>query len=53
MAKYITATKEDEQLIHDCLLDFIKRISTTNSKTPEEVEILPEMLEIFSVCFYV
>ena len=52
MAKYVSVTKEDEQLIHDCLLDFIKRISTTNSKTPEEVEILPEILEAFVGYFY-
>ncbi len=52
MAKYVTATKDDERAIHDCLLEFIKRVSTTNSKTPEEVEILPEILEAFVGYFY-
>jgi len=51
MAKYVSVTKDDERAIHDCLLEFIKRVSTTNSKTPEEVDILPAIIEIFAGWF--
>ena len=51
MARYIEFSKEKEEELFNILEDFIKRVSqpssTDNTKTPEEVRILPAMIELF------
>ena len=51
MARYIEFSKEQEEELFTLLEDFILRVSKPysgdNMKTPEEVVILPAMIELF------
>lgn len=51
MSRYISTSKEEEQMLHDYFLDFIKRGLNPENEykrlSPEEVAILPEVISIF------
>ena len=55
MARYITFSKEKEEVLFNLLEDFILRVSKPcsgdNMKTPEEVAILPAMIDLFAKLF--
>ena len=46
--------RTDREVLKDCLMDFIKRVSRTGRdfKTPEEVQILPGVVELLTGVFH-
>lgn len=52
---YVQIKKEDEQELFNYLFDFVRRVSKpyseNNTKTPEEVAILPAMTKLFVSLF--
>ena len=55
MSRYVTFSKEKEEELFNLLEDFIRRVSqpssTDNTKTPEEVAILPAMIDLYAKFF--
>ena len=55
MSRYITFSKENEEELFNILKDFIRRVSQPRSrdniKTPEEVAILPAMIDLYANFF--
>ena len=55
VSRYITFSKENEEELFNILKDFIRRVSQPRSrdniKTPEEVAILPAMIDLFAKLF--
>ena len=55
MSRYVTFNKEDEAELFNILRGFIRRVSQPNSKdntkTPEEVAILPAMIDLYANFF--
>lgn len=45
--------RTDREVLKDCLMDFVKRVSRTGRdfKTPEEVQILPGVVELLTGVF--
>ena len=46
--------RTDREVLKDCLMDFVKRVSRTGRdfKTPEEVQILPGVVELLTGVFH-
>lgn len=46
--------RTDREVLKDCLMDFVKRVSRTGRdfKTPEEVQILPGVVELLTEVFH-
>jgi len=46
--------RTDREVLKDCLMDFVKRVSQPGRdlKTPEEVQILPEIVSLLTTIFH-
>ena len=46
--------RTNREVLKDCLMDFVKRVSRTGRdfKTPEEVQILPRVMELLTGVFH-
>lgn len=46
--------RSNREVLRDCLMDFVKRVSRTGRdfKTPEEVQILPGVVELLTGVFH-